>query len=48
MDWLESLDKTSTSYDIEISAEKTKLITNNRNGIATDIRASSSTLAKSH
>ena len=38
-DLLESLDKTSTSYGMEISAEKTKLMTNNRHGIATDIRA---------
>ena len=38
-DLVESLDKTSTSYGMEISAEKTKLTTNNRNGIATDIRA---------
>ena len=38
-DLVESLDKTSTSYGMEISAEKTKLMTNNSNGIATDIRA---------
>ena len=37
-DLVESLDKTSTSYGMEISAEKTKLMTNNRNDIATDIR----------
>ena len=37
-DLVEILDKTSTSYGMEISAEKTKLMTNNRNGIATDIR----------
>ena len=36
-DLVESLDKTSTSYGIEISAEKSKLMTNNRNGIATDM-----------
>ena len=36
---VESLDKTSTSYGMEISPEKTKLMTNNRNGITTDIRA---------
>ena len=36
---VESLDKMSTSYGMEISTEKTKLMTNNRNGIATDIRA---------
>ena len=38
-DLVESLDKTSTSYGMEISAEKTKLMTNNRNGMVTDIRA---------
>ena len=38
-DLVESLDNTLTSYGMEISAEKTKLMTNNRNGIATDIRA---------
>ena len=38
-DLVESLDKTSTSYGMEISAEKTKLMTSIRNGIATDIRA---------
>ena len=56
-DLVESLDKKSTSYCIETSAEKTKLMTNNRNGIATDIRArreklklstSSNTLAQSY
>ena len=35
---VESLNKTSTSYSMEIRAEKTKLMTSNRNGIATDIR----------
>ena len=38
-DLVKCLDKTSTSYGMEISAEKTKLMMNNRNGIATDIRA---------
>ena len=37
-DLVESLDNTLTSYGMEISAEKTKLMTNNRNGIATDIK----------
>ena len=30
---VERLDKASTAYDMEISAEKTKLMTNNTNGI---------------
>ena len=32
------LDKTSTTYGMEISAEKTKLMTNNTKGISSDIR----------
>ena len=32
------LDKTSATFDTEISAEKTKLMTNNINGFSTDIR----------
>ena len=36
---VEHLDKTSTTYGIEISAEKTKLITNNTSGINTEIKA---------
>ena len=32
---LERLEKASTAYNIEISAEKTKLMTNNTNGINT-------------
>ena len=35
---LERLDKASTAYGIEISAEKTKLMTNNTNGINTEIK----------
>ena len=35
---VERLDKTSTNYGMQISAEKTKLMTNNINGISTDIR----------
>ena len=53
-DLVEILDKTSTSYGMEISVEKTKLMTNNRNGIATEreernlkLSTSSSTLAQS-
>ena len=33
---VESLDKTCTRYKMEISAEKTKLMTNSANGIQTD------------
>ena len=35
---VERLDKGSTAYSIEISAEKTKLMTNNTRGINTDIK----------
>ena len=35
---LESLDKTCTRYNIEISAEKTKLMTNSVNGIQREIK----------
>ena len=35
---VESLDKTSTAYGMEISAEKTKLMTNNSSGINTEIK----------
>ena len=34
----ERLDKTSTAFDMQINAEKTKLMTNNTNGISTNIR----------
>ena len=34
---VERLDKTSTAYGMEISAEKTKLMTNNTSGINTKI-----------
>ena len=34
---VESLDKTCTKYKMEISAEKTKLMTNNVNGIQREI-----------
>ena len=33
---VERLEKTSTAYGMEISAEKTKLMTNNTSGINTD------------
>ena len=34
----ERLDKVSTAYNIEISTEKTKLMTNNTSGINTEIK----------
>ena len=35
---VERLDKASTAYNMEISAEKTKLMTNNTSGINTEIK----------
>ena len=35
---LEHLDKASTAYGMEISAEKTKLMTNNTSGINTEVK----------
>ena len=35
---VERVDKTSTAYGMEISAEKTKLMTNNTSGITTEIK----------
>ena len=35
---VERLDKTSTAYGMEISAKKTKLMTNNTSGINTEIK----------
>ena len=35
---VECLDKASTAYGMEISAEKTKLVTNNTSGINTEIK----------
>ena len=35
---IECLDKASTTYGMEIRAEKTKLMTNNTSGINTDIK----------
>ena len=35
---VERLDKASTAYGMEISAEKTKLLTNNTGGIKTEIK----------
>ena len=37
---LERLDKNSEAYDMQISAEKTKLMTNNINGISSNIKVS--------
>ena len=37
-DLVERLDKTSIAFGMQISAEKTKLMTNNTNGFSTDIR----------
>ena len=42
---VKQLDKTSTAYGMQISAEKTKLMTNNTNGISTDIKVSGEKLA---
>ena len=35
---VEHLDETSTAYGMQISAEKTKLMTNNTNGMRSNIR----------
>ena len=35
---VDRLDKTSAAFGMEINAEKTKLITNNANGISIDVR----------
>ena len=45
---VECLDKASTAYGMEISAEKTKLITNNTSGINTDIKVKARSLRPSH
>ena len=37
---VECLNKTSSAYGIEISAEKTKLLTNNTHGISTEVKVS--------
>ena len=42
---VESLDKTCTRYKMEISAEKTKLVTNSANGIRRDIKVKRQKLA---
>ena len=43
---MDCLDKTSAAFGMEISAEKTKLMTNNENGISIDIRINSEKLDK--
>ena len=43
---VELLDKASTAYGIEISAEKTKLMTNNTSGINTEIKVNGQKLKK--
>ena len=43
---VQRLDKASTAYGIEISAEKTKLMTNNTSGINTEIKVNGQKLAK--
>ena len=45
---VERLDNTSTTYGMEISAEKTKLMTNNGNGINTDIKINDQQLETVH
>ena len=41
---LERLDKASTAYGMEISAEKTRLVTNNTSGINTEIKVNGQAL----
>ena len=36
---VECLDKASTAYGMEVTAEKTKLVTNNTSGIKTEIKS---------
>ena len=43
---VERLDKASTAYGMEISAEKTKLMTNNTSGINTDTVTSYKSLGR--
>ena len=44
---VECLDKASTAYGMEISAEKTKLMTNNASGINTEIKGMDRSLRRS-
>ena len=41
---VERLDKASTAYGMEISAEKTKLMTNNTSGVNTEIKVNGQNL----
>ena len=43
---VERLDKASTAYGMEISAEKTKLMTNNTSGITTEIKVNGQKLER--
>ena len=43
---VERLDKASTAYGMEISAEKTKLMTNNTSGVNTEIKVNGQKLEK--
>ncbi len=45
---VERLDKTSTSYGMQISTEKTKLMTNSANGINSNIMANGEKLETVH
>ena len=45
---VERLDKASTAYGMEISAEKTKLMTNSTSGINTEIKVNGQKLETSH
>ena len=45
---VDCLDTTSTAYGMEISAEKTKLMTNNASGINTEIKVNGQKLDDSH
>ena len=44
---VEHLDKASTTYGMEISAEKTKLMTNNTSGINTELKVNGQKLRQS-
>ena len=43
---VDHVDKTSAAFDMEISAEKTKLMTNNATGISIDIKINSEKLGE--
>ena len=44
---VDCLDKASTTYGMEISADETKLMTNNTSGINTDITVNDGSLSQS-